>query len=62
MADNEKMFNTYPVADAINNDDLGMLWNITTDSCNNFKMKTLVDKIAKNVSGDIKIVDGVLYL
>lgn len=23
MADNEKMFNTYPVAEAINDDDLG---------------------------------------
>lgn len=36
MADNEKMFNTYPVAEAINDDDLGMLWDITTDSCKNF--------------------------
>ena len=48
MADNEKMFNTYPVAEAINDDDLDMLWDITTDSCKNFKMRMLVDKIEKN--------------
>ena len=47
MADNEKMFNTYPVTKAINDDDLGMLWDITTDSCKNFKMRMLVDKIEK---------------
>lgn len=62
MADNEKMFNTYPVAEAINDDDLGMLWDITTDSCKNFKMRMLVDKIEKKIKSKTKVIDGVLYL
>ena len=60
MADNEKMFNTYPVAEAINDDDLGMLWDITTDSCKNFKMRMLVDKIEKNnesISGRLETLE-----
>lgn len=62
MADNEKMFNTYPVAEAINDEDLGMLWDITTASCKNFKMRTMVDKVEKKIKSKTKVVDGVLYL
>ena len=59
MADNEKMFNTYPVAETINDDDLGMLWDITTDSCKNFKMRTMVDKVEKKIKrGDLEDENG----
>lgn len=62
MADNEKMFNTYPIAENINDEDMGMLWDITTDSCKNFKMRVLVDKVEKKIKSKTKVVDGVLYL
>lgn len=63
MADKEKMFNTYPLKDAIAKNDVGMLWNTSTSEVNNFTMENLtllmIEAMKNNMTVD---EDGILHL
>ena len=59
----EKMFNTYPIKENIQKNDVGMLWDTSTSQVKNFKMEKLAELMITAVKNNMSVDDeGTLHI